>query len=88
MTNKNYAVQGSPYYRADSSIQICYNAATRAVRSFDALKKEHSGVAPCDRKLEFDKLYAASVDLCTEASKLRERVADAAHFEGIFLEGA
>ncbi len=88
MSDKKFALQGSPYYRADSSIQTCYNAATRAVGAFDALKKDHANVAKCDRGQEFNRLYAAVDDLCKEAPKLRERVAIAAAFEGVVLEGA
>ncbi len=88
MTNRNYAKQGSPYYRVDSSIQSANNAITRAIAAFDALKKDHMGVAPCDRQLTFNQLYAAILDLGVESPKLRERVAMAAGFEGIILEGA
>ncbi len=88
MTYRNYAVQGSPYYRTETSIQSSYNAVTRTIAAFDALKKDHTNVAPCDRKVEYDKLYSAAVDLSNEAAKLRERIVNAASYEGIPLEGA
>ncbi len=88
MTYKNYAIQGSPYYRTETSIQSSYNAVTRAIAAFDALKKDHMNVTSCDRKVEYDRLYAAAVDLSIETAKLRERIVNAASFEGIPLEGA
>ncbi len=86
MTDKKFATQGSPYYRTDSAVQSAYNAATRAVSSFDALKKDHAGVMECDRRVKFNELDHAADDLIILGSKLKVRVAIAAAFEGIVLE--
>lgn len=88
MTNHNFALQGSPYYRMDSSIQTASNATRRIVAAFDALKKEHAGITPCDRGQEYAKLYKAIIDLDMESGTLRERVVTMANFEGVRLEGA
>ena len=88
MTNKTFATQGSPYFRTEDSVKRSYNAATRTVSAYDLLKKDHAGVSACDRKEQFNRLYSATVELCQESSRLRERVAIAAAFEGIVLEGA
>lgn len=85
---KPYAIQGSPYHRAEDSVKRAYNAATRAVGAFDLLKKDHANVAKCDRSEQFNRLYSATLDICEESSRLRERVAIAAAHEGIVLEGA